>query len=106
MHNTDSMPAAGKSQLCNEGQQKDLDLTVSIQVAVLTIKMAICNVFEEKPQSSRQLWPSMALMNIKALYAVSASYLVTVKTSARWKKLRNYFYKKGKRTPRNSITHL
>jgi len=67
--------------------------------------MAIYNIFKEKPQLPRQLWPSITLINVEAYYAVCAIDLDTVKTSTRWKKVRNYFYKKGKRTPRNSITN-
>ncbi len=92
-----------KSRLCSEGQREDVDLTVSTRVAVLMVKMAIYSVLKEKPQSSRQLWPRMALMIIEAYHAVCAIDPDAVKTSTTWKKVRNYFYKKGKRTPRNSI---
>jgi [acyl-carrier-protein] S-malonyltransferase len=59
--------------LCLEGPQEKLDLTVNTQIAVLTLSIAIFSIFKEKTSIRPMVMAGHSLGEYSALYAAGAA---------------------------------
>jgi len=71
-HRASSVLGIDMCRLCFEGSQKDLDLTVNTQIAVLTLNIAIYSVFKEKTAINPVVIAGHSLGEYCALYAAGA----------------------------------